>query len=106
MAHLTRITVPQAAYLGAVGCACLGITFVLVRMLKCVDKILNDNQKILTNNNLNLLNNKISTIDRMTTQALVAISIFAKILLSCLGFLLWSAGTVCITYAAIGPLLY
>ena len=110
MAYMVSLTVRQAAFLGVTGCACLSISYVLMQVVQRVDKINRSNTDAITNTSIE--SNEISIVNRITTNLSIymkrvaaSVSVITMLLLSCLAFLLWCAGTVCITYAAVGPLL-
>ena len=110
MAYMISLTVREAAFLGVTGCACLSISYVLAQVAQRVDKINRSNTEAITNTSIE--NNEISIVNRITSNLSIymkrvaaSISAITMLLLSCLAFLLWCAGTAFITYAAVGPLL-
>lgn len=110
MPYMIALTVPQAVFLGGIGCASLGTSYVLIEMSKYVDKIGRGYIKARANTPLVHSNAAItykitSTLGTLTKRIAAVVSNIAALLFSCLAFLLLCLGAACITYAAIGPLL-
>lgn len=110
MVYLIPLTVREAAFTGAVGCACLCMSYVLANVAQRVNKINRSNSEALTTtsikNNENSIANRItSKLNIYIEKVAASVSTIIVLLPCCLAFLLWQAGTAAITFAAIGPLL-
>jgi uncharacterized MnhB-related membrane protein len=110
---MISLTVREAGFLGITGCACVSIGYGLAQLVQRVDKINRSKTEAITNTPITSIeNNEISIVNRIIPNLSIymkrvaaSVSAITMFSLSCLAFLLWRAGTVCITYAAVGPLL-
>jgi len=107
MAVMIRLTVPQAMFLGATGCACLGASYVLTQTSQYVDKLRRqiESMENATASEASIRGRITSALSVHMRRFVASVLHVVELLFSCLSFLLCCAGAGFITYAAVGPLL-